>query len=45
MTQSIDGTETDPEGYVVQHRDNIVKLVDRGEFSRANFNKPKEWKK
>ena len=37
--------ETDPEGYVVQHKGRITKMVDRGEFSRANFAKPKEWKK
>jgi hypothetical protein len=37
MQQSIDGKKTSPEGYVVQHKGQIVKMVDRGEFSRANF--------
>lgn len=45
MRQSIADKETDPEGYVVQHKGRITKMVDRGEFSRANFAKPKEWKK
>jgi len=45
MRQSIEDKETHPEGYVVQHKGRIIKMVDRGEFSRANFNKPKEWKK
>jgi hypothetical protein len=43
MTQSISGEKTDPEGYVVQHKGQIVKLVNRAKFSQANFNKPKDW--
>ena len=35
---------TDPEGYVAVDRlGNAVKLVDRLEFSRANFTNPKDW--
>ena len=35
---------TDPEGYVAVDRlGNAVKLVDRLEFSKANFNTPKNW--
>ena len=35
---------TDPEGYVaVDRMGNAVKLVDRLEFSKANFNTPKNW--
>jgi Family of unknown function (DUF6267) len=45
MQQSIDSKETDPEGYVVQHKGGIVKFVNRHEFSQANFNKPKTWVK
>ena len=44
MKQSIDDKETDPEGHVVQHKGEIVKMVNRQEFSRANF-APKDWKK
>jgi hypothetical protein len=42
-----DGTlkVTQPEGYVaVDHEGNMIKLVDRLEFSRANFSIPKELK-
>jgi hypothetical protein len=42
-----DGTlkVTQPEGYVaVDHEGNMIKLVDRLEFSRANFSIPKEKK-
>jgi hypothetical protein len=42
-----DGTlkVTEPEGYVaVDHLGNVVKLVDRLEFSKANFSIPKEFK-
>ena len=36
---------TGPEGFVaVSHAGKMVKLVDRLEFSRANFLAPKEWK-
>ena len=36
---------TDPEGYVaVDRRGNAVKLVNRMEFSQANFNAVKDWK-
>jgi hypothetical protein len=45
MTQSIEGKKTDPEGYVVQHKGSITKMVNRKEFSQANFNKPKDWVK
>ena len=36
---------TKPEGFVAVDKmtDNAVKLVDRLEFSRANFNAPKNW--
>lgn len=37
MMQSVDDKRTDPEGYVVQHKGQIVKMVNRDEFSRANF--------
>jgi len=33
----IGGVETKPEGYVVVRNNRPTKLVDRGEFSRANF--------
>lgn len=37
---------TDPEGYVaVDKAGNAVKLVNRMEFSQANFNAVKDWKK
>lgn len=37
---------TDPEGYVaVDSEGNAVKLVNRMEFSQANFNAVKDWKK
>jgi hypothetical protein len=45
MQQSIEGKKTDPEGYVVQHQGQITKMVNRGEFAKANFNKPKTWLK
>lgn len=45
MKQSIDGKKTDPEGYVVHHKGQSVKMVNRQEFARANFNAAKEWKK
>jgi len=45
MSQSIEGKKTDPEGYVVQHKGKITKMVNRKEFSQANFNKPKDWVK
>ena len=45
MSQSIEGKKTNPEGYVVQHKGQIVKMVNRKEFSQANFNKPKTWVK
>lgn len=43
MKQSIDGKETTPEGYTVHHKGQTVKMVNRKEFSQANFNKPKTW--
>lgn len=36
---SIGGKETKPEGFVAVHKGHPVKLVDRAEFSRANFAK------
>ena len=36
---------TSPEGYVAIKSGNAVKLVDRMEFSRANFNVAKDWVK
>ena len=45
MSQSIEGKKTDPEGYVVHHKGKITKMVNRHEFSQANFNKPKDWAK
>jgi len=45
MHQSIDDKKTNPEGYVVQHKGQITKMVNRSEFAKANFNKPKTWVK
>lgn len=45
MHQSVDGKKTNPEGYVVQHKGQIVKMVNRGEFSRANFAAKNAFKK
>ena len=36
---------TNPEGYVAIRKGGAVKLVDRLEFSRANFNMAKDWVK
>ena len=37
---------TSPEGFVaIDQTGNAVKLVDRLEFSRANFNAAKDWAK
>ena len=36
---------TSPEGYVAIKSSGAVKLVDRMEFSRANFNAAKDWVK
>ena len=36
---------TNPEGYVAIKQSGAVKLVDRLEFSRANFNMAKNWVK
>lgn len=44
MEHHIDGKETHPEGYVAHHNGGSIKLVDRGEFSRANFAATKAWK-
>jgi hypothetical protein len=38
-------TPTAPEGYVVIGNKGSLKLVNRGEFSRANFTATKDWKK
>lgn len=45
MEHHIDGKETNPEGYVARHNGESIKLVNRAEFSKANFAAPKEWKK
>ena len=45
MEHHIDGKEADPEGYVVDHSGESVKLVNREKFSAANFAATKEWKK
>ena len=45
MEHHIDDRETHPEGYVAHHNNQSIKLVNRGEFSRANFAATKEWKK
>lgn len=45
MEHHIDGKETNPEGYVAHYQGKPIKLVNRGEFSRANFLASKEWKK
>mgnify|MGYP006109601845 CR=1 FL=1 len=36
---------TSPEGFVAIKSSGAVKLVDRMEFSRANFNAAKDWVK
>ena len=36
---------TNPEGYVAIKKGSAVKLVDRLEFSRANFTAAKDWVK
>ena len=36
---------TNPEGYVAIQKGGAVKLVDRLEFSQANFNMAKDWVK
>ena len=37
LAHKIDGKESNPEGYVVSHEGSLSKLVDRAEFSAANF--------
>lgn len=44
MEHHIDTKETNPEGYVAHHNGQSIKLVDRQEFSRANFAATKAWK-
>ena len=39
LSHHIEGKETHPEGYVVTHKGEPTKLVDRAEFSRANLMK------
>ena len=39
LSHHIEGKETHPEGYVVTHKNEPTKLVDRAEFSRANLMK------
>ena len=45
MEHHIDDKETHPEGYVAHHSGASIKLVDRAEFSKANFAATKAWKK
>lgn len=45
MEHHIDGKETHPEGYVAHHNGGSIKLVNRKEFSAANFAATKAWKK
>ena len=45
LEHHIDGKETHPEGYVAHYQGSPIKLVNRGEFSRANFLAAKAWKK
>ena len=44
LEHHIDGQETHPEGYVAHHNGQSIKLVNRAEFSRANFAATKAWK-
>lgn len=44
MEHSIGGKETHPEGFVVHHQGYPIKLVNRAEFSRANFEQSKNRK-
>ena len=37
LTHDIEGKETHPEGYVVNHKNHLTKLVNRSEFAKANF--------
>lgn len=39
LTHDIEGKETSPEGYVVNHKNKLSKLVNRSEFAKANFNR------
>ena len=39
----IDGEQTDHEGYVLSNQFGTYKIVDRQQFSRANFNMAKNW--
>ena len=39
---TIGGKEAKPEGFVAIHKGHPIKLVDRAEFSRANFNRNRE---
>jgi len=39
----IDGNESDHEGYVLSNKFGTYKIVDRRQFSRANFILPKSW--
>ena len=45
MEHHIDDKETHPEGYVAHHKGGSIKLVNRKEFSAANFAATKAWKK
>jgi hypothetical protein len=37
VEHSINGTKTNPEGYVVHHANEPTKLVNRADFARANL--------
>ena len=39
----IDGQQSDHEGYVMNNQFGMMKVVDRYQFSRANFNLAKSW--
>lgn len=45
MEHHIDNKETHPEGYVAHHNGSSIKLVNRSEFSAANFAATNAWKK
>jgi len=42
VEHSINGTKTNPEGYVVHHANEPTKLVNRSEFARANLLKTRK---
>lgn len=44
FNHSIGGKASKPEGFVVNHNNQPIKLVDRHEFSRANLTQEKTWR-